>query len=128
MERTGNVPVVRVNEPVLEAVLDTMRKLAGRIEADPPRLDGILAIKGVIDVTEEEEREDERRAAEAAALAGFDAALKSLIGMRQHEGQALGQILAARLNEIADLASRADAAPGRRPEAIRKRLADQIAC
>ena len=127
VERSGKAPVVRVNEPVLEAVIETMRKLAGRVEADPPRLDGILAIKGVIEVAEEEEQEDERRAAETASLAGFNAALKSLVGMRQHEGQALGRILAARLDEISDLGSRADAAPGRKPETIRKRLAEQIA-
>jgi uncharacterized protein (TIGR00255 family) len=127
VERAGLAPVVRVNEPVLEAVLETLRKLSGRVDADPPRLDGILAIKGVIEVADAEEHEDERRGAETAAIVGFDAALKSLAVMRHHEGEALGRILGARLSEIAVLAARADAAPGRKPEAIRKRLAEQIA-
>jgi uncharacterized protein (TIGR00255 family) len=35
--------------------------------------------------------------------------------------------LAARLNEIAALAQRAEVAPGRRPEAIRVRIAEQVA-
>ena len=47
--------------------------------------------------------------------------------MRRQEGKALGQLLAARLAEIAALAARAEAAPGRRPEAIRARLAEQVA-
>jgi uncharacterized protein (TIGR00255 family) len=127
VEREGMSPQVRVNEPVLEAVLATLKQLQGRVEADPPRLDGILAIKGVIDVVDAEEREDEKRAAEISAIAGFDAALKSLADMRRHEGAALGRILGERLDEISVLAARADAAPGRKPEAVRKKLADQIA-
>ena len=127
VERTGVMPVVRINEPVLEAVLETIGRLAGRVDADPAQLDGILAIKGVMEVADAPEHEDERHAAETAAIAGFDAALKSLAGMRQHEGEALGRILGARLSEIAELTARADAAPGRKPEAIRRRLAEQIA-
>ena len=126
VERSGVMPMVKINEPVLEAVLDTIGRLAGRVDAEPPRLDGILAIRGVMEVVDAEEHEDERRTAETAVIAGFDAALKSLAEMRQHEGEALGRILGARLAEIAELAARADAAPGRKPEAIRQRLADQI--
>ena len=45
--------------------------LSGKVDAAPPTLDGILALKGVIEVTEAEESEEERRAAEAAVVAGF---------------------------------------------------------
>jgi len=127
VERTGIVPVVRVNEPVLAAVLETLKRVGAQVNADPPRLDGILAIKGVVEVAEAQESEDERRAAETAAVAGFGAALQSLAEMRQHEGAALGKILNGRLDEIADLAARADAAPGRKADAIRQRLSEQIA-
>jgi uncharacterized protein (TIGR00255 family) len=127
IERSGTAPVVRVNQPVLDAMLSTIRTLSGRVEAEPPRLDGILSLKGVIEIVEEGEREDERRQAEAAAISGFETALRSLTEMRRHEGAALGRVLSTRLEEIATLAARADAAPGRRPEAIRQRLADQIA-
>jgi uncharacterized protein (TIGR00255 family) len=47
--------------------------------------------------------------------------------MRQHEGGAVGRVLAARLGEIAALVHRAELVPGRRPEAVRARLAEQIA-
>jgi uncharacterized protein (TIGR00255 family) len=127
VERQGVTPEVRVNEPVLEAVLATLKQLQGRIDAEPPRLDGILSIKGVIEVVDAEERESERRAAEVSIIAGFEAALKSLADMRKHEGAALGKILSERLAEISALAGRADAAPGRKPEAVKKRLAEQIA-
>lgn len=127
VKRDGVAPVVRINEPVLAAVLATMEKLAGRLKADAPRLDGVLGIKGVIDVIEEDEDEAARQAAEKAIVAGFGAALDDLVTMRRHEGDALGKLLAARLNEIEALTNRAEAVPGRQPEAIKKRLAEQIA-
>ena len=127
IRREGVAPVVRVNAPVLDAVISTMRTVAKQLDAAPPSLDGVLALKGVIEVIDEDEREDDRRAAEAAVIGGFSTALAELSDMRRHEGSALGEVLAARLDEIAKLAARADAAPGRKPEAIRARLAEQVA-
>jgi uncharacterized protein (TIGR00255 family) len=125
--REGVPPIVRVNEGVLEAVLKAMQSLAARVAAEPARLDGILGVKGVIEVVDAQEREDERREAEAAVLAGFESALAGLAQMRRHEGEALGRVLGDRLSEVAALIARADAAPGRRPEAIRQRLSEQVA-
>ncbi len=127
VERTGVQPVVRVNTAVLEAVLATVRQLAPRIEASPPSLDGLMALKGVMEVGDVEEREEERRAAETAVTAGFAEVIGALADMRRHEGAALGRVLEARLGEIAALAQRAELVPGRRPEAIRVRLAEQVA-
>jgi uncharacterized protein (TIGR00255 family) len=127
IERTGIQPTVRINTPVLEAILTALRQLAPRIEATPPTLDGLLALKGVMEVGDAEENEDEHRTAETAAAAGFTDVLGSLADMRQREGAALGRVLQARLDEIGALAQRAELTPGRRPEAIRTRLAEQVA-
>jgi uncharacterized protein (TIGR00255 family) len=125
-KREGVSPVVRVNEPVLAAVLATIKSLGGRVDAAPPQLDGILSLKGVIEVVDEDEREEDRVAAEAAVVAGFQATVAELADMRRREGAALGQILSQRLAEIAALAVRAEAVPGRKPEAIKARIAEQV--
>ena len=127
VDRSGVLPVVHVNTAVLEAVLATARALALRVEAAPPSLDGLLALKGVMEVGEAEEREDERRGAEVAVIGGFTAVIEALAEMRCHEGAALGRILAVRLGEITALVQRAEVAPGRRPQAIQARLAEQVA-
>jgi uncharacterized protein (TIGR00255 family) len=127
VQRAGVAPVVRVNEPVLAAVIATMRDVAKRIEASPPTMDGILGLKGVIEVIDEDEREEDRRAGEAAVIAGFGKALASLAEMRRREGDALAAVLRVRLDEIAALTARAENAPGRKPEAIKARLSEQIA-
>jgi uncharacterized protein (TIGR00255 family) len=127
VDRQGVAPVVKVNEPVLNAVLATIKGLSGRVDAEPPRLDGILTLKGVIDVLDEDEREEDKRAAEAAVIAGFNATVTELAAMRLREGEALRHVLSQRVQEIAALAARAEAVPGRKPEAIKARIAEQIA-
>jgi uncharacterized protein (TIGR00255 family) len=127
VERQGVAPSVRINEPVLAAVLATIKGLAGRVDAAAARLDGILSLKGVIEVIDEDEREEDRRVAEAAVIAGFHATVAELAAMRRHEGEVLGQVLTQRVREIAVLAERAEATPGRRPEAIKARIVEQVA-
>lgn len=127
VNREGAAPVVRINQPVLNAIIDAVDQLAGRVDAQKPRLDGLLGLRGVIDVTDAEESEEEKAAAEGAIVKGFVQALTGLTEMRRHEGEAIGRILSTRLDEMAVLSARADAAPGRQPDAVKKKLADQIA-
>ena len=122
VERKGTQPTVKVNEPVLGAVLSALKGLSGKVQAAPPTLDGILSLKGVIEVTEEDESEEEHRAAETAIISGFGEALAALLQMRQAEGKTLGRLLSTRLEEIAVLSARAESAPGRKQEAIKARL------
>jgi uncharacterized protein (TIGR00255 family) len=125
--RQGVTPIVRVNEGVLKAVLTTLKDLSGRIAAEPARLDGILALKGVVEVLDEDEKEEERRAAEQAVAEGFQEALIELAAMRRREGAALGVVLMRRLDQMAVHTASAEAAPGRRAEAIKSRIAEQVA-
>jgi uncharacterized protein (TIGR00255 family) len=127
VERSGAPPTVRVNAAVLDAILSAVHDFGAKIKVSPPSLDGLLGLKGVIEIADAEENEAERRSAETAVIAGFTAALGSLAEMRRGEGAALGRVLTARLDEIAALVERAEQAPGRRPDAIRARLAEQVA-
>ena len=124
--RNGAAPTVRVNEEVLAAILDSFRTIAKKVDAKPPSLDGILGLKGVIELVEAEENAEERQKAEAAALTGFDQALAELIAARRREGDALARVLGERVATIAKLVAAAEASPARRPEAIRARLAEQV--
>jgi uncharacterized protein (TIGR00255 family) len=127
VKRANAASVVRINEDVLTSIVKVAGELAGRIDAVAPSIDGLLAIKGVIEVVEPESNEAEDKAAKAAAAAAFEQALSELVKMRQREGETLGNILSQRMDEIERLAKKAEAAPGRKPEAIRARLAEQVA-
>jgi uncharacterized protein (TIGR00255 family) len=127
VKRSGALATVRINEDVLASVVKAAGLLSSKIDAVAPSIDGLLAIKGVIEVVEPEADEEEDKAAKAAAAAAFDQALDNLVAMRRREGTTLGQLLSQRMNEIEGLAKKAEASPGRKPEAIRARLAEQVA-
>jgi uncharacterized protein (TIGR00255 family) len=101
--------------------------VSARIATQPPTLDGILAIRGVIDVADEADDAEGRASLAKRMLADFEAALAALASDRQREGRAIGAILTARLDEMARLTRAAEASPARTPEAIRMRLAEQVA-
>jgi len=127
VKRTNAASAVRINEEVLASIVRVAGVLAGKIDAVAPSIDGLLGIKGVIEIVEPESDEAEDKAARAAAAAAFEQALANLVEMRQREGVTLGQILIQRMDEIEGLTTKAEAAPGRKPEAIKARLAEQIA-
>src|ERR1700675_4234392 len=127
VKRANAAATVRINEEVLNSIVKVAGQLAGKIDAVAPSIDGLLSIKGVIEVVEPESSEEEDKAAKAAAAAAFEEALQNLVAMRRRGGMTLGQILIPRMDEIERLAKKAEAAPGRKPEAIKARLAEQVA-
>ena len=127
VKRATQAAAVQVNEAVLASILKVAADLSARTGAAPPTVDGLLGIKGVIEVAEPDVDEVADQAARAAVVASFEQGLKDLVGMRRREGSSLGDILKLRLDEIERLAARADTAPGRKPEAVRARLAEQVA-
>jgi uncharacterized protein (TIGR00255 family) len=127
VKRATPLSTVRVNEDVLASIIRVAGMLSGKIDAVAPSIDGLLAIKGVIEVVEPENDEAQDKAAKQAASATFDEALAHLVDMRRREGAALKQVLLNRMDEVERLARRAEAAPGRQPDAIKVRLAEQIA-
>jgi uncharacterized protein (TIGR00255 family) len=127
VKRANAVSAIQINQDVLASVLKVASEIAGKVDAVAPSIDGLLGIKGVIEVVEPEADEAEEKAARAAVETAFGEALKSLIEMRKREGASLGAVLAQRLDELEALAKQAETAPGRKPDAIKARLAEQIA-
>lgn len=127
VKREAVVTRVRVNEEVLAQVLEAVRVISSRVDARAPSIDGLLALRGLVETEEEEETAEARASLETAVLAGLEQALDGLTAMRRQEGAELGRILGQRLDEIAALSRAAEDNPARRPEAIRARLAESLA-
>ncbi|MDP3523797.1 MAG: YicC/YloC family endoribonuclease, partial [Hoeflea sp.] len=124
---TGAAVEAVVNEAALEAVIDLVGRLGDRIDARRPALDGILNIKGVLEFRDPELSEASRAARDAAVLGGFMAALEDLKAMRLAEGGALAKVLGEQVDQIERLTLMVEADPSRSTEAIRERLAAQVA-
>jgi len=113
---------IEVNRQALAQVQAVMRELRDELDIEPPRIDGLLNIRGVIDVVEEEDSDAEREAREQALLAGFDEALDELAAARHAEGVHLAAVLGGHLDEIASLVDAAVNCEEARPERLRERL------
>jgi uncharacterized protein (TIGR00255 family) len=126
VQRDAPPSEVRVNEAALAAVVAAVGRLPAAERVGPLTLDGLLSVRGIVEVVEAGEDAEAQAAAGKAALAGLDSALDALVAARSEEGAALTQVLARRLERIGELTSAAENAPGRKPEAVRARLSATI--
>jgi uncharacterized protein (TIGR00255 family) len=112
---------VRVNRQALNQLVALMNELAAEIKAAPPRIDGLLALRGVVETVEDESDPvlDERR---QAVLAGAATALDRLADARAEEGERLAAVLRGQLGEMLDLVEAAAGCAAAQPAAIRERL------
>ncbi len=123
----GAAPVEAVvNEDALEAVIALVNRLGDRIDAQKPTLDGILNIRGILELREPELDGAQKAERDAAILTGLDEAIAALAAMREREGAELVRVLSGQIDKIADLAEAVENSPARSPEAIRMRLAEQV--
>ncbi|MGH6939982.1 YicC/YloC family endoribonuclease [Hypericibacter sp.] len=116
----------RVNRAALDQVIAAVKDVGLQIDAERPRLDGLLALPGVVERIEEEETEDTREARLALLLKGFGEALDGLVRMRAEEGARLARIALDQLREIERLVGRARSLAAAQPEAQKARFRLQI--
>ena len=126
LSRDAPTASLKINEEVLAAVIAAMNTISGRIDAAAPTLDGILGLKGVLEMAESEEAPETREALDAAILASADATVAQLDAARAGEGAAIAEVLLGHLARIEALTAAAEACPARQPEAIRERLRRQV--
>lgn len=118
---------LRINQAALERVLAIATKLSRDIGAETPRVEALLGLKGVLDVADEAEDEEKLAAEQSAVLESLDIALNALVTARREEGGRLKEVLGRQIDEIARLTQTVEDAPARSVDAIRKRLAEQVA-
>ncbi|ASD25735.1 YicC/YloC family endoribonuclease [Brevundimonas diminuta] len=121
----GAEPAPRVNEAVLATYLRLANQLAEE-GATPPSADGLLALRGVIEVAEEDEDAEARTALEAAMAATVEQALDALKASRQREGEQLTPVIHDFVGTIEALVARAELEASAQVEAIRERFTRRI--
>ncbi|MEQ8251652.1 MAG: YicC/YloC family endoribonuclease [Oceanibaculum nanhaiense] len=126
VERRAGEAGIRINRAVLDQVLALQAELAGKVDAAPPRLDSLLAVRGVVEAGEEDADEEARATRDADVLAGLEQAVKALVTSRLAEGARLGAMLTGHLDRIEELTTQAKALGSVQPEALKARLRQQV--
>jgi len=125
--RAAGAGNIRVNREALAVVVRLANEIAAEVEAAPPRVDGLLALRGVLESGDEALDEGARERQMKQLNDGFALALEGLASMRVSEGARLDAVLSERLNEIAALVKDAEGAAATQPAAIKARLKELIA-
>ncbi len=124
--RSGPAARPVVNEALLEEAAALAQRLQARFGCAPASADGLLALRGVLEIPELADDEDARSALDAAILAVLDEAVSGLERARRAEGEALSAILLGQVAAIEALVLRAEADPSRDPAVIRERIGAQV--
>jgi uncharacterized protein (TIGR00255 family) len=127
IDQAAEAAAIRINAPALALVLDTIARLAETGRFERPRPEGVLALRGVIESGSVEPDEAEAALFREALLGALGQALDGLVAARRSEGARLGDVLATLLDRIEAHVAAITASPVRTPEAISRRLADQVA-
>ena len=115
----------RINEAVLASLIDAVARLPASATIRPLSFDALLGVRGVIEIAEE--AGDVLAELEAPVVAGLDRVVGELRQARGSEGAALETIVEGQLDAIARLTGEAERHPARSVEAVRARLAAQVA-
>ena len=125
-KRSEGAGAVRLNLEQLERYLAAGAPYVATGQAAPPALDGLLSLRGVIEVADAIEDPEAQGALEAAMAASIAAALDGLAAGRAEEGRALEGVLAGLVAHIGELTAKASALADGQPLIIKARFEKRL--
>ncbi len=117
----------RIDRALIERMLALHDDFEGRVAPEPPRLEALLAVRGVVEPAEEAEDEASAERRMERINATLLQALDALVEARRGEGARLAALLEVHLEAITGLTHAATGSAALRPEAAKARLKEQLA-
>jgi uncharacterized protein (TIGR00255 family) len=122
-EATGSI---RINLEQLERYLAAGAPYVAAGQAAAPSLDGLFALRGVIEAADAVEDPEGQAALEAAMAASIGLALDGLAAGRAEEGRALEGVLGGLVAQIGELTGKASALAAGQPAIIKARFEKRL--
>ena len=117
---------MKVNEGLLNTILDVSSELAQRLNASPPSIEGLLSIRGVLEIIEVEAPEEDHKELKVLILSTLEEALDALADDRGAEGKRLVDILDDQVNTIYSLTNKAASLVSNHTTILKSRMQHQI--
>jgi uncharacterized protein (TIGR00255 family) len=127
LQDSASAERISINEPLLAQLIALAERLRVGTGSPPVRIEGMLGLRGVIEVANPTIADEHAAKRDQALLASLDRCLMALASARQEEGVRLHVVMKDQLARIAKLADAARNHPARQPEAIRARLKELVA-
>ena len=125
-KRAEGAGAVRLNLEQLERYLAAGAPYGASGQAAPPSLDGLLALRGVIEAADAVEDPEAQAPLEAAMAASIAVALDGLAAGRAEEGRALEGVLGGLVGQIGELTAKASALAAGQPLLIKARFEKRL--
>ena len=125
-KRAEGAGAVRLNLEQLERYLAAGAPYVAAGQAAPPRLDGLLSLKGVIEAADAVENPEAQAALEAAMATSIATALDGLAVARAEEGRALSGVLGGLVDHIGTLTAKSSALAQGQPAIIKARFEKRL--
>tara|TARA_B100000676_G_C18050229_1_gene830638 strand:+ start:516 stop:1433 length:918 start_codon:yes stop_codon:yes gene_type:complete len=122
----ATTPSVTVNRQLLEQLLEVSREYKDAPGVLPPRLDGLLAVRGVIEAADTAENGEELQTRIQGVLKTLETTLDELYVTRSDEGRRLEEVLREHISEVETLSALAKACVAAQPQAVSERLNEQL--
>ncbi len=126
VRREEAVSQIRLNHDLLQQVMTAAERVRVAVGGGQVSVDSLLGVKGVLEIVEVSESEEEAESRAAAMLANLGTAIQGLEDARASEGARLRDVLLELLMSIERCVEEIAASPARTPEAIRQRLREQV--
>ena len=117
---------MRVNRDLLDQLVEQASGYGGRVANEPPRIETLLTVRGVVEPIETLEDEDAIAKRMRGVQATLEEALTALETARAEEGARLKEVLTTQLDDLAGLRKDASAADATRPQKIAERIKAQV--
>ena len=121
-KRAEGAGAARINLDQLERYLEAGAPYLADGRAAAPRLDGLLALRGVVEAEDAGLDPETQAEVESAMAASVAVALDGLLAVRREEGRSLLPVLSAQMERIGDLAGQAREVAAGQPAAIKARF------
>ena len=125
-KRADAASAPRVNVEQLERYLEVADRYVRDGRATPPAMDGLLSLRGVVDVVDEADDPESRADVEAAMAASIGQALEDLRIARIAEGTALAPVLGGLVDRIETLVAQAEGEAAGQPAVLKERFERRI--
>ncbi|WP_419902425.1 YicC/YloC family endoribonuclease [Kiloniella sp.] len=117
---------LQVNEDILQQVIPLATRIGNELDAVAPSIDGILNLRGVLELVEEEETVADQEKRMELINVSLGEAIKQMAEMRLQEGSRLGEIAQSQLSDIETLQEKASELAATQPAALHERFKRQM--
>ena len=122
VRRTGAQQTLSINHEALQQLLALAQDIEHEHALRAASVDGILGLKGVVDVSEPEDSEEELEVRNDALLANLGEVLEDLVASRRQEGRELKKIVQRALADMREKAALAADTAALQPVNIKARF------